>query len=145
MNQVSRRNSRRKLISEINVVPYIDVTLVLLIIFMITAPLEKKAVDVNLPISGGAKIELKSLQLQVIVSIQKEGQLYLSDKEQIDKPISLAKLLSHISALYKKSPEMQVYIKGDKSVNYGQVVSIMAALKEAGVSHVGLMTRSLEP
>lgn len=145
MNYTSRRSRRRKPISDINVVPYIDVTFVLLIIFMITAPLQQSAVDVNLPVTpSGVKVEQKE-QPPVIISIQKDGQYYLSETGQADKLVLLAELLSSVSTLQKNNPQIQVYIKGDKEVDYGKVVSVMAALKEAGVPHVGLMTSPSEP
>jgi biopolymer transport protein TolR len=144
MNNRSRRNVRRRLIAEINVVPYIDVTLVLLIIFMITAPLQQNAVEVALPVAGGAKIEQKQ-QPPVIISIQKDGQFYLSNEDAYEAPVNLGELLSSVSTLQKDNPQTQVYLKADKAIDYGQVVTVMAALKEAGVSHVGLMTSPLEP
>jgi biopolymer transport protein TolR len=143
MNLVSRRSKRRKPIADINVVPYIDVTLVLLIIFMITAPLQQNAVEINLPKTSGAKVEIKE-QPPVIISIQKNGQFYLSEAESQEKPIPLPQLLTRVSALQKANPQIQVYIKGDTAVDYGKVVSVMAALKEAGVPHVGLLTSPLE-
>jgi biopolymer transport protein TolR len=144
MNHTSRRSRRRKPMSEINVVPYIDVTFVLLIIFMITAPLQQSAVDVNLPVASGAKVEQKE-QPPVIISIQKDGQYYLGEPDGQEKALPLAELLVRVSALQKNNPQIQVYLKGDKAVDYGKVVLVMAALKEAGVPHVGLMTSSLEP
>lgn len=145
MNYTSRRSRRRKPMSEINVVPYIDVTLVLLIIFMITAPLQQSAVDVNLPVTAsGAKVEQKQ-QPPVVISILKNGQYYLSETGQVDKAVVLVELLSRVSSLQKNNPQTQVYIKADKAVDYGKVVSVMAALKEAGVPHVGLMTSPAEP
>lgn len=143
MSSISRRSKRRKIIAEINVVPYVDVTLVLLIIFMLTAPLQQNAVEVNLPVRRGAKIEQKT-QLSLIISIQKDGQYFLSEKENSEQVLPLAELLSRIAKLYKINPQTQVYIKGDTAVAYGKVVLVMAALKEAGVPHVGLMTRSSE-
>jgi biopolymer transport protein TolR len=143
MNYISRRSRRRKPIAEINVVPYIDVTLVLLIIFMITAPLQQSAVEINLPQTSGAKVEIKE-QPPVIISIQKDGQFYLSEYDRQEKRLALAELLARVSALQKASPQIQVYIKGDTAIDYGKVVSVMAALKEAGVPHVGLLTSPLE-
>jgi biopolymer transport protein TolR len=143
MNSVYRRNRRRKIISEINVVPYIDVTLVLLIIFMITAPLQQSAVKVDLPVTSGAKVE-QTTQAPVVISIQKNGHYYLSETAESEKPIPLTELLSHVAMLQKNNPQTQVYIKADKAVDYGNVVSVMAALKEAGVPQVGLMTSPLE-
>lgn len=144
MTRIYRRSRRRKPIAEINVVPYIDVTLVLLIIFMMTAPLQQSAVDVNLPVASGTKVDSKQ-QLSLIISIQKEGQYYLSEKQGAEQPLLLVDLLSRVATLYQGNRQIQVYIKGDKAVDYGRVVSVMAALKEAGVPHVGLMTSSAEP
>lgn len=144
MTSIYRHSRRRKPIAEINVVPYIDVTLVLLIIFMITAPLQQSAVEVKLPVASGTKVDLKQ-QLSLIISIQKDGQYYLSEKQGVEQPLLLANLLSRVATLYQGNPQTQVYIKGDKAVDYGRVVSVMAALKEAGVPHVGLMTSSAEP
>lgn len=143
MISIYRRNRRRKLIAEINFVPYIDVTLVLLIIFMLTAPLQQNAVEVNLPVASGAKITGKELPL--IISIQQDGQYFLSEKENSEQAVLLSDLLSRIAKIYKLNPQTQVYIKGDTAVDYGKVVLVMAALKEAGVPHVGLMTSPSEP
>lgn len=146
MSSYSRRSKRRKLISEINVVPYIDVMLALLIIFMMTAPLQQNAIDVNLPTATGSKIDRKD-QSALIISIQKDGQYYLTEKEDSEKSILLAELLSKLSTLQKNNPQTQVYIRADKALDYGKIILVMAALKEAGVSHVGLITSStaLEP
>lgn len=143
MNSVYRRNRRRKIISEINVVPYIDVTLVLLVIFMITAPLQQSAVKVDLPVTGGAKVA-PTTQAPVVISITKNGHFYLSETAESEKPIPLTELLSLVATLQKNNPQTQVYIKADTAVDYGNVVSVMAALKEAGVPQVGLMTSPLE-
>lgn len=144
MSSMYRRSRRRKPIAEINVVPYIDVTLVLLIIFMLTAPLQQNAVEVNLPTASGAKIEAKQ-QPPLIISIQKDGQYFLSEKEGTEQAVPLAELLSRVAKVYKSTLQTQVYIKADTAVDYGKVVSVMAALKEVGVPNVGLMTSSVEP
>jgi biopolymer transport protein TolR len=140
----SKRTYRRRIISEINVVPYIDVTLVLLIIFMITAPLQQNAVQVSLPAAEGAKIEIKD-QPVVIISIAKDGQFYLTDKENTNQPVTLSGLLFQLAAFQKSNPQNQVYLKADKEVDYGKVVAVMAALKKAGVVQVGLLTSPAEP
>lgn len=144
MSSMYRRSRRRKPIAEINVVPYIDVTLVLLIIFMLTAPLQQNAVEVNLPAASGAKIEVKQQQ-PLIISIQKDGQYFLSEKQGSEQPVPLAELLSRVAQVYKSVSQTQVYIKADTAVDYGKVVAVMAALKEVGVPNVGLMTSSAEP
>ena len=140
---MSRRRARRKPMSEINVVPYIDVTLVLLIIFMITAPLVQTGVDVDLPQADTAPVEQKN-EPPIIISIDKQGLFYIDLGEQEDEPVSADILLYRVAAVLRNKPETQVYIRGDHTVAYGKVVTVMAALKNSGVPSVGLMTRSFD-
>ena len=140
---MSRRTARRKPIAEINVVPYIDVTLVLLIIFMITAPLVQTGVDVDLPQADTAPVEQKN-EPPIIVSVDKQGLFYIDLGEQVDEPVSAEILLYRVAAVLRNKPETQVYIRGDHTVAYGKVVTVMAALKNAGVPSVGLMTSSFD-
>ena len=140
---MSRRTKRRKPMAEINVVPYIDVTLVLLIIFMITAPLVQTGVDVDLPQADTAAVEQEN-EPPVIVSVDKQGLFYIDIGEQEDEPVSAEVLLYRVAAVLRNKPKTQVYIRGDQTVAYGKVVTVMAALKNAGVPSVGLMTRSFE-
>ena len=140
---MSRRTARRKPIAEINVVPYIDVTLVLLIIFMITAPLVQTGVDVDLPQADTAPVEQKN-EPPIIVSVDKQGLFYIDLGEQEDEPVSAEILLYRVAAVLRNKPETQVYIRGDHTVAYGKVVTVMAALKNAGVPSVGLMTSSFD-
>ena len=140
MTSVSRRTQRRRPMAEINVVPYIDVTLVLLIIFMVTAPMMQTGVDVELP-KAEAKIVETDQQLPVIVSIKADGALFLDEGNQADIPVTADELAGRIQALMSKKPGLPVLIRGDQKVDYGRVVTIMAGLKQAGVPSVGLMTR----
>lgn len=140
---MSRRTARRKPIAEINVVPYIDVTLVLLIIFMITAPLVKTGVDVDLPQADTAPVEQKN-EPPIIVSVDKQGLFYIDLGEQEDELVSAEILLYRVAAVLRNKPKTQVYIRGDHTVAYGKVVTVMAALKNAGVPSVGLMTGSFD-
>ena len=140
---MSRRTKRRKPIAEINVVPYIDVTLVLLIIFMITAPLVQTGVDVDLPQADTAPVEQDN-EPPVIVSVDKQGLFYIDIGEQEDEPVSAEVLLYRVAAVLRNKPKTQIYIRGDHTVAYGKVVTVMAALKNAGVPSVGLMTSSFE-
>ena len=140
---MSRRTARRKPIAEINVVPYIDVTLVLLIIFMITAPLVQTGVDVDLPQADTAPVEQKN-EPPIIVSVDKQGLFYIDLGEQVDEPVSAEILLYRVAAVLRNKPKTQVYIRGDHTVAYGKVVTVMAALKNAGVPSVGLMTSSFD-
>ena len=140
---MSRRTKKRKPMAEINVVPYIDVTLVLLIIFMITAPMIQTGVDVDLPQAETSPVDQKN-EPPVIVSIDKEGQYYIDIGEQENNLVDAKILLVRVRAVLKNKPKTQVYIKGDHTVSYGKVVTVMAALKNAGVPSVGLMTSSFD-
>lgn len=140
---MARRVKRRKPMAEINVVPYIDVTLVLLIIFMITAPLVQTGVEVDLPQADTAPVEQDNIP-PVIVSVDKDGQYFIDIGVHDDEPVSAEILLYRVAAVLRNKPKTQVYIRGDQTVAYGKVVSVMAALKNAGVPSVGLMTSSFE-
>jgi len=137
---VSRRTQRRRPMAEINVVPYIDVTLVLLIIFMVTAPMMQTGVDVELP-QAEAKTVDTSEQLPIIISIKADGSMFLDEGNQTDSPVTASELPARIQGVLVKKPGLAVLIRGDQKVDYGRVVTIMAALKQAGVQSVGLMTR----
>ncbi len=140
---MARRVKRRKPMAEINVVPYIDVTLVLLIIFMITAPLVPTGVDVDLPQADTSSVDQKN-ETPVIVSVDKLGQYFIDIGEQNDEPVTAEILLYRVAAVLRNKPNTQVYIRGDQTVAYGKVVSVMVALKNAGVPSVGLMTSPFE-
>ncbi len=137
MNTTYRK--RKRLMAEINVVPYIDVMLVLLVIFMVTAPLQQQGVEIDLPVTQGNPIEQKE-QSSVIISIKKQGEYYLSKNGAKNIAVSKAELTSKVVELYQKESQLQVYIRGDKNVSYGHVVSIMASLKHSGIARIGLMT-----
>jgi biopolymer transport protein TolR len=126
--------------SEINVVPYIDVMLVLLIIFMVTAPMLMQGVQVDLPEASAAPVENQDSE-PVIVSVDAAGQLFLNlgQEEQI---LSLATIKDRVAAVMRRSPEKPVLIWGDQSVSYGEVVTVMVALQEAGAPSVGLVTEN---
>ena len=136
-NRKSRK--RRGPMAEINVVPYIDVTFVLLMIFMITAPLVQTGVDVDLPQADAAAVDLKD-EPPVIVSIKKDGSFYIDIGDRQDEPVGEDVLYSQISTVLKNKPQTQIYVRGDHFVEYGKIVTVMAALKAAGAPKVGLMT-----
>lgn len=139
---MSRRNKRRKPMGEINVVPYIDVTLVLLIIFMITTPMLQTGVEVELPKAEAATVDSGEGEPPVVVSIKKTGEFYLSVGGQTDEPIAQDEIDTRVASVLAEKPSVQVLINADKSVDYGTVVTVMASLKNAGVANVGLMTKS---
>ena len=135
----SARHKRFKLKSEINVVPYIDVMLVLLIIFMVTTPMMNLGVDIQLP-----QTQAKSLQDKkdpVVVSVDENGQIYLSSEGSKREPVSAEEFKAKITAFQKENPELQVLVAGDERANYGKVYLILPVLQEAGVSKIGLMSQ----
>jgi len=124
--------------AEINVVPYIDVMLVLLIIFMVTAPLLMQGVQVDLPEASADPVKNQDSE-PLIVSVDASGQLYLNlgQEEQV---LALATIKDRVAAVMRRSPEKPVMVWGDKSVPYGNVVEVMVALQAAGAPSVGLVT-----
>jgi len=129
---------RNRLIANMNVVPYIDVMLVLLIIFMITSPLLSQGVDVNLPSVDKAKTISPEQTKVIIITVDSKGNIFLHDEEEA---ISLENMLIRVAALVRISPESQVLVKGDDQLAYGKIVDIMAQLQVAGVPKVGFMTK----
>jgi biopolymer transport protein TolR len=134
-----RRQARFRPMAEINVVPYIDVMLVLLIIFMVTAPMLMQGVKVELPQAQTEPVENQDSE-PVIVSINAQGQLFLNLGAQEDQVLSLATVKQRVGAVIRRSPEKPVLVWGDRDVPYGQVVALMAGLQEAGATGVGLVT-----
>ncbi|WP_431067002.1 protein TolR [Methylotuvimicrobium sp.] len=136
----SRQSGRRKPKAEINVVPYIDVTLVLLIIFMVTAPMLQTGVEVDLPQADTEAAEQQN-DPPVIVSIDREGRFYVDMAGQESQVMGADEMTATVADVLRDKPAIQVFIRGDQFVDYGKVVSAMAALKNAGVPKVGLMTQ----
>jgi len=137
---VSRNRKKRKPIADINVVPYIDVMLVLLIIFMVTAPMLMQGVKVDLPEASAEPVENQDAE-PVIVSVDASGQLFLNlgDEKQV---LSLATIKERVAAVIRRKKDTPVLIWGDQSVPYGEVVTVMVALQEADVPSVGLVTEN---
>lgn len=125
--------------AEINVVPYIDVMLVLLVIFMVTAPLIYHGVDLDLPQATSEPLQDKQ-QEPLIVSLNAEGLIYLNKAENPDQPLGREELIEVVTSLIGESPNRRVLLRGDQQVPYGEVVALMADLREAGVQSVGLMS-----
>jgi biopolymer transport protein TolR len=138
MAQVLHRNKRRRrAMSEINVVPYIDVMLVLLIIFMATAPLLNLGVEIELPQSTAKPIEQQ--RDPILVNIDAKGDLYLT-LEGTSELIDLETLATKVGAFVRRNPEVSVMIGADKRIQYGQLYDAMSTLQDAGVVKVGLMS-----
>ncbi|RDJ00326.1 protein TolR [Dyella solisilvae] len=134
----SARHKRLKLKSEINVVPYIDVMLVLLIIFMVTAPMINKNVDINLPQANAKSLQDK--KDPVIVAIDASGQLYLTLGTEKRQPIDVETMKTKVGAFVKANPEVSVLVAGDRDGKYDGVYQVLADLQQAGVAKVGLMS-----
>jgi biopolymer transport protein TolR len=133
----------RKPMSEINVVPYIDVMLVLLVIFMITAPLLTQGVKVDLPKVSSEPVERKQNE-PLIVTVDAQGNYYLNVGEDPKQGIDHDTLVQRVAAVLRHQPETPVLVRGDKAVNYGKVVTAMALLQKAGAPSVGLLTEAPE-
>ena len=143
-NQLILRKRTNRLVAEINVVPYIDVMLVLLVIFMITAPLLTQGVNVNMPQAKTNVLDTQQ-QLPLIITVDKQGALYLNDSVTPTLPLSPQQLAVRVAAelqlgLQQGKPR-QVLVKGDSDANYGNIVSAMAILQQAGATNIGLMTQ----
>ncbi len=136
---------RKKPLAEINVVPYIDVMLVLLMIFMITAPLLSQGVHVNLP-QAAAKSLSPEDQLPIIVTVDKQGQYFLNIAKKPSKAITGKDLNDQVGIALgrakQKNQQRDVYVRGDKGSVYGNVVKAMVLLQQAGAKSVGLITQS---
>ncbi len=132
-------SKKRRPIAEINVVPYIDVMLVLLVIFMITAPIVQQGVEVDLP-QAAAKSMSPDEAEPVVVSVDKNGDFYLDIGDEPDKPIDAQLMVNRVAAVRQLKPKIQVLVRGDRNVGYGKVIDAMVLLQRAGVEKVGLMT-----
>lgn len=129
----------RKSLAEINVVPYIDVMLVLLVVFMVTAPLITQGISVELP-----KAEAPSLpqdEAPLVVSVDARGQYFISTASDPSQPVNLMQIRESISQLILQKPNTVVLIEGDEGVAYGRVIELMALLKSIGQLKVGFVTQ----
>ncbi len=134
---------KRKLMGEINVVPYIDVMLVLLIIFMVTAPLLTQGIEVELPKAGAEPIKSEPNQTPLVVSVDSAGNLYINVGDDEDKPVSGQEIVARTRAVLANRPETSVLVKADRAVAYGNVVGAMVLLQQGGAERVGFVTDPL--
>jgi biopolymer transport protein TolR len=121
-------------ISQINVTPLVDVMLVLLVIFMVTAPIIQQGVQVNLPQAKAGAIP--GTEELLVVTISKSGKVYLNDN-----PLTLAELGDKLRAIRKLQADKQVYLRADQDVRYGLVMKTIAEIKQAGIERLGMVTR----
>lgn len=130
---------KRKPMAEINVVPYIDVMLVLLVIFMVTAPLLMQGVKVDLPQAPSSPLDNKETE-PLIVSIKADGSYYINLGDKGDVAAPVAEIVDKVGKILRQKPETPVLIWGDKAIEYGKVVHLMSLLQGAGAPSVGLVT-----
>ena len=131
----------RRAVAEINVVPYIDVMLVLLVIFMATAPLLMQGVEVDLPKADSSPVSDSDAE-PLIVSIDAQAKLYLNLGASDDQALSMETVKQRVATVLKRNPEKAVMVWGDSAVPYGEVVVLMSELQEAGAPSVGLVTEA---
>ena len=131
----------RRAVAEINVVPYIDVMLVLLVIFMATAPLLMQGVDVDLPKADSSPVSDSDAE-PLIVSVDAQARLYLNLGASDDQALSMETVKQRVATVLKRNPEKAVMVWGDSAVPYGEVVVLMSELQDAGAPSVGLVTEA---
>ena len=136
MSVYPKRRRRKKLMAEINVVPYIDVMLVLLVIFMITAPLLTQGVKVDLPQANANPVNNPD-QETIVVTVDRQGKYFLDERE-----ITADALVTKVAAILRLRPQTPVLIRGDRNVAYNEVVKAMVLLQAAGAPSVGLVTQT---
>ncbi|HEX5276635.1 MAG TPA: protein TolR [Fluviicoccus sp.] len=135
---------RRRLMSDMNVVPYIDVMLVLVVIFMVTAPMLTQGLKVELPEAAADTINIDSEE-PVVITVKSDGGYWLKQGSKADKRLTLEDMIQALHAVEQAQPKAQILLNADARVDYGKVVKLMAALQQAGLTRVGLLTDSPEP
>lgn len=137
MRQSRRRHSDKKSMSEINVTPLVDVMLVLLIIFMVTAPMLSMGIDVNLP-----RVKSKSVDIaeeKLVLTINENKEIFLNKTS-----LPLADLQAKLAAIYAERVDREIFLRADKSVSYGFVVEVMSEIRKAGIDKLGMITEPPE-
>jgi len=138
MIERGRRSRRRRPISEINVTPFVDVMLVLLIVFMVTAPLLTVGVPVDLPKTHAQPLSQDREPLSI--TIKSDGRIFLQNT-----PIADEELVPKLAAIAQNGYDQRIFVRGDKSANYGRVIEVMGMLNAAGFTHIGLVTSVAHP
>ena len=134
---MSPQTNDRQLLSEINVTPLVDVMLVLLIIFMVTAPMLEQGIDVNLPQVAAKDITAKEEKL--VLTITKKGEISINEH-----PVELSRLKENLEKIYENRISKEIFLRADETVPYGFVVKTMSKIKEAGIEKLGMITKPLE-
>lgn len=146
----SKGRHKRKPVAEMNVVPYIDVMLVLLVIFMVTAPMINQGVKVDLPNADSQPMPQDNNKQILTISIKADGTYYWNTGKEVEtdqqrdsaSAVALPQLTEQVTKIMRARPDTQVFIRGDKAVNYGIVAAAMGGLQQAGVPNVGLITEA---
>ncbi len=135
---------KRKLMSEINVVPYIDVMLVLLVIFMVTAPLLTQGIEVDLPKANSQPIDDVPNHQPLVLSVDAAGNLYINVGDDEDEPATGKQVVARVGAVLRNRPDTPILVKADKAVPYGNVVGAMVLLQRGGALNIGFVTDPLD-
>lgn len=130
----------KRVMAQMNVVPYIDVMLVLLVIFMVTAPMLKAGVEVDIPEVDAAPLTANNQQEPITVIVSREGEFFLES----ETPASQAEITRHIQTQIADAPERQIYVRGDGKVEYQYLMQAMVAVQQAGATKIGLMADPVE-
>ena len=141
MVRVSRRN-RERLVSEINVVPYIDVMLVLLVIFMVTAPMLTPGVPIELPEASTDPLPVETDEEPLVVSMNGTGELFINVGGNGETPVTLGVVKDRVMKVLAAKPGTPVQLRGDEGLDYGRVMEVMAALQGVGVTSIGLVAET---
>jgi biopolymer transport protein TolR len=140
---MARQRARKRPMADINVVPYIDVMLVMLVIFMVTAPLLTQGVDVDLPQADAEPVPDPDNE-PLVVTVDAAGNMYLNVGDAPESPVDGATLVNNLSAVLRRQPGKRVLVRGDHSVDYGAVVATLVLLQQAEIPKVGLVTEPPE-
>ncbi|MDA0790489.1 MAG: protein TolR [Proteobacteria bacterium] len=130
---------RRKPMSEINVVPYIDVTLVLLVIFMVAAPMMTQGIKVDLPDAASGPLDVNHDEPTLVISVKADGSYYMNIGQE-EEPVPLAEIGTRTEKIIGANPQIKVLVEGDRTLNYGVIVNLMDVLQHAGATSLGLIT-----
>ncbi len=133
---------KRKPVSDMNVVPYIDVMLVLLIIFMVTAPMLVQGVTVSVPKVNSAPLTIDEKEQHLIIALTKEGQALIERGEEEPAKVDDAGITTYVAGILEAEPKVQVLLRADETVQYGRVMAVMSSLQSAGMDSVGLITEA---
>lgn len=139
-----RRSHRKPPIAEVNVLPYIDVMLVLLVIFMVTAPVLTQGVNVDLPEVTSEPVNTDQDREPLVVSVDADGRYFLELGADSNEPLALTTAIEQVARLKRQNPDLPVLVRGDRRVPYGDIVVLMSELQNAGVTQVGLISRPPE-